>query len=62
MYQQALKEGPIVRLEQPILVPDGEGGANGQVSQVVFVEGLVQFRGKWFSDTELGVAVANVQH
>jgi predicted GH43/DUF377 family glycosyl hydrolase len=65
-YQPALKDGPIARLEQPILVPEGEGEVNGQVSQVVFAEGLVQFRGKWFlyygmADSELGVAVADVQ-
>jgi len=40
-------------------VPEGEGEVNGQVSQVVFAEGLVQFRGKWFlyygmADSELG--------
>jgi predicted GH43/DUF377 family glycosyl hydrolase len=65
-YQPALKDGPIARLEQPILVPEGEGEKNGQVSQVVFAEGLVQFKGKWFlyygmADSELGVAVADVQ-
>jgi predicted GH43/DUF377 family glycosyl hydrolase len=66
MYQPALKDGPIARLEQPILVPEEEGEVNGQVSQVVFAEGLVQFKGKWFlyygmADSELGVAVADVQ-
>lgn len=38
----------------------------GQVDLVVFAEGLVQFRGKWFlyygqADQTLGVAVADVQ-
>jgi predicted GH43/DUF377 family glycosyl hydrolase len=66
MYQPAFKDGPIARLEQPILVPEGEGEANGQVSQVVFAEELVQFKGDWLlyygmADSELGVAVADVQ-
>lgn len=65
-YQPALKDGRIVRLEQPILVPERKKEKNGQVSQVVFAEGLVQFKGKWFvyygmADSELGVVVADVQ-
>lgn len=66
MYSPALRDGPIARLKQPILVSEGEGEVNGQVSQVVFVEELVQTGWKWFlysgiADSELGVAVAEVQ-
>ncbi|KAK3079090.1 hypothetical protein LTS18_005764 [Coniosporium uncinatum] len=65
-YQPALKDGPVARLEQPILVPEASDELEGQVNQVVFAEGLVQFKGKWFlyygqADSTLGVAVADVQ-
>ncbi|KAJ9657716.1 hypothetical protein H2198_004131 [Neophaeococcomyces mojaviensis] len=66
MYQPALKDGPIARIENPLLVPEGNSEQQGQVDQVVFAEGLVQLKGKWFlyfgqADSTLGVAVADVQ-
>jgi len=66
MYQPALRDGPIARIENPLLVPEASSEQEGQVDQVVFAEGLVQFRGKWFlyfgqADSTLGVATANVQ-
>lgn len=65
-YQPALKDGPIARIENPLLVPEAQTEQQGQVDQVVFAEGLVQFKGKWFlyfgqADSTLGVATANVQ-
>lgn len=66
MYQPALMDGPIARIEKPLLVPEGSDEQTGQVNQVVFAEGLVQFKGKWFlyfgqADSTLGVATADVQ-
>lgn len=65
-YQPALRDGPVARIENPLLVPTSQNEQQGQVDQVVFAEGLVQFKGKWFlyfgqGDSELGVAVADVQ-
>jgi predicted GH43/DUF377 family glycosyl hydrolase len=40
--------GPIARLERPTLVPDQANEVEGQVNQVVFTEGIVQFKGKWY--------------
>ena len=65
-YQPALMDGPISRIEKPLLVPTQSGEQEGQVDQVVFAEGLVQFKGKWFlyfgqADSTLGVATADVQ-
>lgn len=48
MYQPALRDGPVARLERPILVPEAGNEQEGQVNQVVFAEGLVQFKGKWY--------------
>ncbi|RMY46707.1 hypothetical protein D0865_09124 [Hortaea werneckii] len=64
-YEPALRDGPIARVERPVLVPEGEEEESGQVDRVVFSEGLVQFRGKWFlyfgqADSTLGVATAEV--
>ena len=58
---------PIARLETPFLVPSTKDEEKGQVDLVVFAEGLVQFKGKWFlyygqADETLGVAVADVQN
>jgi predicted GH43/DUF377 family glycosyl hydrolase len=66
VYQPALKDGPIARIEEPLLVPESTSEQAGQVGQVVFAEGLVQFKGKWFlyfgmADSTLGVATAEVQ-
>lgn len=66
VYQPALRDGPIARIQNPLLVPEGTSEQKGQVGQVVFAEGLVQFKGKWFlyfgqADSTLGVATANVQ-
>lgn len=59
-------DGPLQRLSQPFLVPQTEQETQGQVPNVVFSEGLVQFKGKWYlyfgqSDTTIGVATADVQ-
>ncbi|OTA22734.1 hypothetical protein BTJ68_14124 [Hortaea werneckii EXF-2000] len=64
-YEPALRDGPLARVERPVLVPEGEEEESGQVDRVVFSEGLVQFRGKWFlyfgqADSTLGVATAEV--
>lgn len=48
MYQPALRDGPVARLGQPILVPTSANEQQGQVNQVVFSEGLVQYHGKWY--------------
>ena len=42
------RHGPIARMETPILVPDRPNELEGLVNQVVFTEGLVQFKGKWY--------------
>jgi predicted GH43/DUF377 family glycosyl hydrolase len=47
-YQPALKDGPIARLQNPFIVPEAGNEQEGQVDQVVFAEGLVQFKGKWY--------------
>lgn len=47
-YQPAIRDGPVARLEQPILIPEAGNEQEGQVDQVVFAEGLVQFQGRWF--------------
>ena len=57
---------PIARLETPLLQPTSVEEVQGQVDQVVFSEGLVQFRGKWLlyfgqGDQYLGVATTDVQ-
>jgi len=44
-YQPALRDGPIARLGNPILVPETSNEQQGQVDNVVFSEGLVQFKG-----------------
>lgn len=57
---------PIARLETPLLQPKSVHEIDGQVDNVVFSEGLVQFHGKWLmyfgqGDEYLGVAIAAVQ-
>ena len=47
-YQPALRDGPVARLSQPILIPSSANEQRGQVDQVVFSEGLVQYHGKWY--------------
>ncbi|OCT49016.1 putative glycosyl hydrolase [Cladophialophora carrionii] len=59
-----LDDGPVARLERPCVEVDQRNEEAGQVDQVVFCEGLVQFKGKWLlyfgqGDSELGVAVAD---
>ena len=59
-------DGPIARLEKPNLFPMRDEEINGQVPNVTFCEGIVQFKGKWFmyygqADTTVGVATADVQ-
>ena len=58
-----LAKGPIARLEKPLLEVSEDNEEVGQVNQVVFCEGMVQFKGHWLlyfgqGDSELGVAVA----
>lgn len=58
-----IRNGPLARLETPILKPEDKNEVNGQVNKVVFCEGIVQFKGHWFlyfgqGDSELGVAIA----
>ena len=53
----------IRRSAHPLLLPTTESEKTGQVPQVVFGEGLVRFRGKWFlyygmADSRIGVAFA----
>lgn len=57
---------PIARIETPILTPKSVQEVTGQVDNVVFSEGLVQYKGKWFlyfgqGDAFLGVATTEVQ-
>jgi predicted GH43/DUF377 family glycosyl hydrolase len=56
----------IRRCVRPLLEPTTEYEIKGQVPQVVFGEGLVQFKGKWFlyygmADSRVGVAFAEVK-
>lgn len=65
-YQPELADGPVARLERPFLWPSTPEQTEGQVNRVVFAEGLVQFKGKWWlyfgqADSSLGVAMADVQ-
>jgi predicted GH43/DUF377 family glycosyl hydrolase len=60
-----LEDGPLARLERPLLSPESENEKVGQVNNVCFCEGLVQFKGRWMmyygqADEELGVATADV--
>lgn len=62
--QENLQQGPLARLERPCIEVSEGNEENGQVDQVVFCEGMVQFKGKWLlyfgqGDSELGVAVAD---
>jgi predicted GH43/DUF377 family glycosyl hydrolase len=57
---------PLARLETPVLTPNTTDEQKGQVDNVLFSEGLVQFKGQWLmyfgeADTYLGVASAPVQ-
>lgn len=59
-----LDHGPLARLEQPCLEVDQQNEKSGQVDQVVFCEGMVQFKGQWLlyfgqGDSELGLATAD---
>ena len=45
-YDPSLQDGPIARLEKPFSTPTSVLEQQGQVDQVIFVEGLVQFKGK----------------
>ncbi|ODV80124.1 glycoside hydrolase family 130 protein [Suhomyces tanzawaensis NRRL Y-17324] len=60
-----IRDGPVARLEKPILKPEQRNEVEGQVNKVVFCEGIVQFKGKWLlyygqGDSELGVAYTDV--
>jgi predicted GH43/DUF377 family glycosyl hydrolase len=59
-----IESGPAARLEKPSIAVSSENERIGQVNEVVFCEGMVQFKGKWFlyygqGDSELGVAIAD---
>ncbi|KAJ9636394.1 hypothetical protein H2199_008069 [Coniosporium tulheliwenetii] len=65
-YEPALRDGPVARIERPMLVPEQPEELEGLVNAVVFAEGLVQFRGRWWlyfgqADSTLGLATAEVQ-
>ncbi|KAK4500995.1 hypothetical protein PRZ48_006801 [Zasmidium cellare] len=65
-YQPALADGPVARIERPMVFPSTPAETEGQVDRVTFAEGLVQFKGNWFlyfgqADSTLGVATADVQ-
>lgn len=52
----------IQQLDKPFIIPDQPFELEGQVNQVVFLEGLVQFKGKWFlyygtADSKIAVAI-----
>ena len=54
----------IDRSETYFIKPDQPYEMEGQVNQVVFLEGMVPFKGRWFlyygtADSKIGVAVAN---
>jgi predicted GH43/DUF377 family glycosyl hydrolase len=53
---------PLARLETPILQPTRETEIKGQVDNVVFSEGLVQFKGKWLLYFGAGDAFLSVAH
>jgi predicted GH43/DUF377 family glycosyl hydrolase len=60
-----LEDGPIARLQRPLIFPTQPEEQNGQVPNVTFCEGAVQFRSKWFlyfgqADTTVGLATADV--
>ncbi|GEQ71868.1 hypothetical protein JCM33374_g5554 [Metschnikowia sp. JCM 33374] len=60
-----LEEGPLARMDNPILAPEAKNEVSGQVNRVVFTEGIVQFKGHWLlyygqGDSELGVATCPV--
>ena len=60
------KGPPVASVEIPVLQPETEKEKNGQVNNVVFAEGLVQLKGKWFlyygmADQYIGVATTPVQ-
>lgn len=65
-YQPAIADGPVARIERPMVFPSTPAETEGQVNRVTFAEGIVQFKGKWFlyfgqADSTLGVATAEVQ-
>ncbi|OBA20206.1 Arabinanase/levansucrase/invertase [Metschnikowia bicuspidata var. bicuspidata NRRL YB-4993] len=60
-----LQDGPLARMDRPVLVPEEKNEVVGQVNRVVFTEGVVQFKGRWFlyfgaGDSELSVATCSV--
>lgn len=64
--ENAPRGPPIARIETPLLTPVSQQETQGQVDNVVFVEGLVQFKGYWWlyfgqGDQYLGVATSPVQ-
>ncbi|RHZ64959.1 glycoside hydrolase family 130 protein [Aspergillus thermomutatus] len=53
---------PLARIETPILQPTTATEIQGQVDNVVFSEGLVQFKGKWLLYFGAGDAFLSVAH
>lgn len=57
---------PLARLETPLLQPTSVHELQGQVDDVIFTEGMVQFKGQWFlyfgaGDAFLSTATTSVQ-
>jgi predicted GH43/DUF377 family glycosyl hydrolase len=52
----------LARLTQPFLVPETPEETSGQVNNVVFVEGLVAYKGKWLMYYGQGDAGVGVLH
>ena len=52
----------LARLTRPFLVPETAEETSGQVNNVVFVEGLVDYRGEWFMYYGQGDAGVGVLH
>lgn len=55
----------LYRSEQPIFIPETEEETHGQINHVVFAEGLVYFRKRWFlyygmADSRIGVAQGSI--
>jgi predicted GH43/DUF377 family glycosyl hydrolase len=53
----------LLRSERPFFVPDREYEISGQVNRVVFLEGLVRWKGRWLlyygtADSKIAVAEA----
>ena len=62
LFSKSLKPHVIRRMDTYFMKPDKPYEITGQVNHVCFVEGLVQYKGKWFlyygtADSKIAVAV-----